>query len=560
MVTRIVSNTFAVGGVITRVNISKTNKIVNWSVECGLYRQTSISITHFNVFINNKSQGNLSNTASHVFQLIQNSFTTIDSGSCECDVSSFPVEVDLQSREFGVCNISFDFISYDVTYNGNGGVYNNTDTYIDDRQNPVALNASYTIKKNMFTKDGYRFKYWLAKQEDNYFKTSGGVYFEYPNSSIQRIWLSEMNIDGKYGWEVIVYSPNAYSVKVPTWTSYNDQDDIIWHELSAGSWTRNGKYFNFGAQIFTSQHNNELIDYISHIYAYDSSGNQLNCITDIKPYSVEFYQNDPYIYALGKDITLYAQWAKEYILSYDANGGIGDSYEQKVIAGQTITIDENTFTHETDKYTGWYLKRNDDTWYTTSNIWATEEEISENGYDKMLHVSGQSLTINSSWIVSDETSFSLCVVWESGNTVIFYPNNKTGEVTRIICFEGEDFVIPSDVPTLDKHTFIYWTTASDGTGDIYYPNDVVFIDEENPPTFVETGLYAQYINFNVYVYPDGTIEAVGFVEDDSYQGVDGNGIIHMPQFIQHNINNVQFGNSGLYAFAFRNKQKHDSLT
>lgn len=161
---------------------------------------------------------------------------------------------------------------------------------------------------------------------------------------------------------------------------------------------------------------------------------------------------------------------------------------------------------------------------------------------------------------SDETSFSLRAEWENGNTVIFYPNNQTSEITSIVCYDGENFVIPSEVPTLDNHTFIYWTTGFDGSGDIYYPNDVIFIDVDNPPSFVETGLYAQYINYDVYVYSDGTIEAVGFVEDDNYQGIDSNGIIHMPQFIQHNINNVQLGNSGLYAFAFRNKQKHDSLT
>ncbi len=57
------------------------------------------------------------------------------------------------------------------------------------------------------------------------------------------------------------------SVKFPTWTEQNDQDDLIWHEgqLSGGR-------ANYTVQ--TSDHRNENgCVYFTHIYAYDAAGN-----------------------------------------------------------------------------------------------------------------------------------------------------------------------------------------------------------------------------------------------------------------------------------------------
>lgn len=58
------------------------------------------------------------------------------------------------------------------------------------------------------------------------------------------------------------------SVKCPTWTTYNGQDDLNWNE----NVTRNGN--NYTCTIKTATHNNELGVYATHIYAYDKAGNQ----------------------------------------------------------------------------------------------------------------------------------------------------------------------------------------------------------------------------------------------------------------------------------------------
>ena len=56
------------------------------------------------------------------------------------------------------------------------------------------------------------------------------------------------------------------SVKFPTWTTENGQDDIIW-----GIGTGIGNSFSYRVNI--SDHNNEKGEYLTHIYAFDRNGN-----------------------------------------------------------------------------------------------------------------------------------------------------------------------------------------------------------------------------------------------------------------------------------------------
>lgn len=56
-------------------------------------------------------------------------------------------------------------------------------------------------------------------------------------------------------------------VNIATWTTYNDQDDLVWQALTKGI---NNTY---SIRINYSDHNNEGGYYNNHIYAYDTSGN-----------------------------------------------------------------------------------------------------------------------------------------------------------------------------------------------------------------------------------------------------------------------------------------------
>lgn len=62
-------------------------------------------------------------------------------------------------------------------------------------------------------------------------------------------------------------------VQFPTWTDYNDKDDILpdWETNPAATGTRDGDVFTYRVNI--SDHNYEQGTYRTHIYAYDRYGN-----------------------------------------------------------------------------------------------------------------------------------------------------------------------------------------------------------------------------------------------------------------------------------------------
>jgi hypothetical protein len=67
-------------------------------------------------------------------------------------------------------------------------------------------------------------------------------------------------------------------VQFPSWTKYNDQDDIIsdWGSNSKASGTKDGDYYTY--RVKCSEHNNESGKYMTHIYAYDDCENRV-CYT-----------------------------------------------------------------------------------------------------------------------------------------------------------------------------------------------------------------------------------------------------------------------------------------
>ena len=87
--------------------------------------------------------------------------------------------------------------------------------------------------------------------------------------SISRYKLVAEDANGFYVYTNCV---NTEYVKTPTWTNYNDRDDIIWHDGEKGSWTISGLSYNFRTYVPVSAHNNERGTYTVHMYAYNSSG------------------------------------------------------------------------------------------------------------------------------------------------------------------------------------------------------------------------------------------------------------------------------------------------
>lgn len=211
--------------------------------------------------------------------------------------------------------------NFDITFHGNGGFVKSIED--SDFQNFIVSNkgngVDFSLSNIVAEKYGYAFKYWLAKQADTSLSLKNGHFYEYDDAYIKKAWLNRL---GNQSWEVLVYAVNCSKIQFPTWTAYKGQDDLAspWIELESGNWTENGHTFNFGGQIHTSEHNNELLDYYTHLYALDSNGNHLSSRSLAEGYHVEFYSDESYAY--DQDVTLYAQWeAKSYNISIDFNGG-----------------------------------------------------------------------------------------------------------------------------------------------------------------------------------------------------------------------------------------------
>ena len=101
------------------------------------------------------------------------------------------------------------------------------------------------------------------------------------------------------------------SVKFPTWTDNNGQDDLIWHDgIIQGS--------EASFYIHTSNHNNEIGDYVTHVYAYDAVGNWSSVSTGIiyvsddpKIVSSMIYEGHKYtVYNSGKTWTEAKEWCE----------------------------------------------------------------------------------------------------------------------------------------------------------------------------------------------------------------------------------------------------------
>lgn len=99
------------------------------------------------------------------------------------------------------------------------------------------------------------------------------------NPTISDIKVSNVSASGYRVSCTVSDNAGIKSVKFPTWTDSNGQDDIVWHE---GTISGSTAYYD----VKISEHNNEQGNYITHIYAYDISGNSaggIGAVIDLTP-------------------------------------------------------------------------------------------------------------------------------------------------------------------------------------------------------------------------------------------------------------------------------------
>lgn len=360
----------------------------------------------------------------------------------------------------------------------------------------VGTAGSITLPSTIPTREGHTFMGWTARSASGYERLTGfnnagtliGVSVPVTwnnNSCILRAAIGRVN---STTLEVLVYADGASAVSVPTWNAYNSQDDIVWHELNAGSWTRGNLTYNFGAQININSHikasnYNDLIDYIMHIYAYDSSGNTIVSVNVNTFFYIDiaFLPSEAYPYDFN--LTLYAQWAPNTLtVKYNANGGYVANKDYFYVGTDTGTIGykpegEGSGRHWAD---GWIYN-----------------EPQPNG-------------------LQNPESFTL---YKTGYAFEGWCLNADGTGTILDPYDPE--VVPTDI----------------------YPD----IKTSRVNTALLYAIWKVSSDQSVYIFDDGRIYARAFIVDTSIY-IDSTGAIHAPAFITGSA--VSLSEAGITAVEF----------
>ncbi len=174
-------------------------------------------------------------------------------------------------------------------------------------------------------------------------------------------------------------------------------------------------------------------------------------------------------YTVTKSETLYAQWrANTYIISYNANGGIGAPLSQTQVYGESLTLSSTKPTRTGYDFTGWNTKADG---------------------------SGKSYSSGDSYLVTEK--LYLYAQWKIKTYYITINANggRFGEKGPVMASGtkeyGKDFIIPElFAPIRTGYTFIGFNTKEDGSGTSY---NVGSVYSSNANLF----LYAQWKE-NIY--------------------------------------------------------------
>ncbi len=151
--------------------------------------------------------------------------------------------------------------SYTISVSTNGTSWTpvasaTNSTTTDEVTHPFSAKNARYIRVNITDMNAIDGLYAAALSE---IETDG-----YPRISDYTVVAEDTN-----GYYVYSRCENVNYVRVPSWTELNGQDDLgEWYESEKGSWTIDGRNYNFRSYIPVSKHNNERGNYISHIYAY----------------------------------------------------------------------------------------------------------------------------------------------------------------------------------------------------------------------------------------------------------------------------------------------------
>ncbi len=242
-------------------------------------------------------------------------------------------------------------------------------------------------------------------------------------------------------------------------------------------------------------------------------------------------------YETNADLTLYAVWNQDAVITYNPNGGTGNEVTENKKYGETYTIAENTFIRENYIFEGWSTTDTGTVEYTvgqeyTENssltlyaVWKEELKVTYNpnggdgevvvenkNYDETYTIAGNTFTrenyIFDGWSTTDtgtveytvgqeyteNSSLTLYAVWKEELKVTYNPNGGDGEVVVENKNYGETYTISSTIPTRAGFDFTGWSTSA--TGAVEYTAGQEYTEDSSLTLYAVWGTQEYVITYD----------------------------------------------------------------
>ncbi len=279
-------------------------------------------------------------------------------------------------------------------------------------------------------------------------------------------------------------------VSFPTWTRYNNQDDMKEPWVDHYDGTKNGSTYTY---IFKdSEHNYERGDYAVHIYAWDEFGNTTRFTTEDynfqNLYNVISSCNDGHRYELYDDILTW-QEAKEKCEELGGHLVTITSEEEQSIVNELMSEGGRV-----GYFIGGQLQNGEMAWITGERFDYTNWDPGEpNNYDGIENVC--MMYKRGTWNDTNESDIKhgfICEYESTSYTINFDKNSAeaTGTMQAQKVEAGKTVLLSENQFQRVGYNFAGWNTKADGTGTTY--QDRAGVSEAIFGNETSITLYAQW--------------------------------------------------------------------
>ena len=318
---------------------------------------------------------------------------------------------------------------YTIIYKGNGGIWNNTDTW----QNTVSTGSQYTVEPNFYQRTGYTFGGW--ETESGYTGWTG--------------WSGAWNYaDGEYGIDghtltlFAKWIPDEYTVTYKA--NGGTGEDIV-------DTVRYGEQYSVKDYTIFTKPGHQIISWNE---AADGTGT-----------SWTTSNTNNWTWTYTRDVILYAQWEiRSFVIRYESNDGEDNFIEDTVVYGSQYTVRPyNTFSR-----TGYFMTSWNEEPDGSGTPWTTQN--------------------TNNWTWTYERNAIVYAQWADRKaTIEVLKNRELWEDTNVnVALYQNNQVKYAYATATKKDGIIYWDEVIAGTYDVYASKN-----SNSLTTLVDTGIDVQ---------------------------------------------------------------------